>query len=77
MAKARGAHGRGSVFLTGKGYWVAQISLGRDPVTGKRLRRTVSAASREDAQRELTALLFFRDRGVPIEPDGDRRPRRS
>jgi len=73
MVKAKRENGRGSVYLTKKGYWQASISLGFDPVTGKRLRRTISAPTKAEAQRELTSLLFFRDRGVPIQPDGGRR----
>lgn len=64
MASRRG-HGEGSIFQrAGDGKWLAVLEVGRDPVTGKRVRRTITAATRREAADRLRALRDQLDRGA-------------
>jgi hypothetical protein len=51
----RRAHGDGSVYWDA-GKSVGAVSAGRDPDTGKRIRRKVSAATKTEARRKLEEL---------------------
>lgn len=80
--RPRRAHGEGSIF-NAKGYWYAAISLGRDQ-NGRRLRRTVIARSKAEAQRKLLEMLVERDAqqqltdpGITWEVDQPTRQRRE
>ena len=56
---------RGHIRQRAKGTWAAVVSVGRDPVTGKRQRKWVSIrGTKRDAERELARLLSEHDRGV-------------
>jgi integrase len=59
MPKAsRRAPGDGSVYYEAdRGCWVGAVELGRDPRTGRRVRRKVSAPTRTQARAALAALL--------------------
>lgn len=53
----RRARGDGSVFYdTSRGCWVGLVDLGRDPETRRRVRRKVSAPSREECRDKLDEL---------------------
>ena len=53
MAGRRG-HGEGSVFRRdADGKWLAVLELGRDPRTGRRIRRTVTAPTRREVDPAL------------------------
>jgi len=55
---ARRPRGDGSVYYDAdKGCYVGAVSLGRDPQTGKRIRRKVSAATRTECREKLARLL--------------------
>ena len=70
MAKRRNRHGEGSVAEVRPGVWRVWISLGRDPVTGRRRRitQTVTAETREDAIRALERLRAKAERGRVAAP---------
>ncbi|HEY7325284.1 MAG TPA: site-specific integrase [Streptosporangiaceae bacterium] len=54
---ARRAPGDGSVFYdAARGRWVGQVSLGRDPRTGRRVRRKVTAPTRSEVRDKLDEL---------------------
>lgn len=54
----RRARGEGAVYFDrDRGAWVGAVELGRDPQTGRRVRRKVSAPTRTQARAELAALL--------------------
>lgn len=60
----------GSIRGRGKGTWELSFELGRDPVTQKRLRRTISfKGSKKDAAKALTEAMSQRDRGIDLAPD--------
>jgi hypothetical protein len=63
---ARRPHGDGSVYFdASKGCYVGTIELGRDPDTGKRRRRKVSAATKAEARVKLDDLRTeFRKSGT-------------
>jgi hypothetical protein len=68
---SRRGHGEGSIIFqrTGDGKWLAVLEIGRDPATGKRVRRTITAATRREAAQRLRALRDQLDRGA-INVDG-------
>jgi integrase len=67
---SRRGHGEGSIFQrAGDGKWLAVLEIGRDPATGKRVRRTITAATRREAAQRLRALRDQLDRGA-INVDG-------
>jgi integrase len=54
---ARRAHGDGSVYYDrAAGKWVGSVSAGRDPDTGKRIRRKVSGSTKTEAKDRLAEL---------------------
>lgn len=54
----RRARGEGAVYFDqDRGRWVGAVELGRDPQTGRRVRRKVSASTRTQARAALAALL--------------------
>jgi integrase len=53
---ARRGNGEGSISQRPDGRWRADISMGFDPTTGKRLRRTVYGWTKKEVQDELTKL---------------------
>lgn len=62
--KKRGS-GEGTIFQRKDLLWVASISLGRDPATGKPLRRTAYARTRKEAAEKLQALQQEAAGGLP------------
>lgn len=68
MGKRRG-HGEGSISKRPNGTWQAQINLGRDPITGRRIRRTVyGRTQREVAQKLLEMRAEISARGSLSNP---------
>jgi integrase len=54
---ARRSRGDGSVFYdAARGCWVGSVDIGRDPQTGKRRRRKVSAPTKEECRDKLDEL---------------------
>ena len=68
-------HGRGTVYrAASSGRWIAQLSLGKD-ATGRRIRKTRSAATKREAcanLRQLEAEYVRMDGTRRINPDSDR-----
>jgi len=61
----RRGHGEGSIFQrAGDGKWLAVLEIGRDPATGKRVRRTITAPTRREAAERLRILRDQLDRGA-------------
>jgi integrase len=64
MAGRRG-HGEGSVFRRdADGKWLAVLEVGRDPRTGRRIRRTVTATTRREAVERLRQLRRAAEQGA-------------
>ena len=54
----RRSRGDGSVFYdAARGCWVGALDIGRDPETGRRVRRKVSGATKSEAREKLAQLL--------------------
>ena len=69
MASRRG-HGEGSIFQPAEdGKWLAVLEIGREPSTGKRVRRTITATTRREAAQRLRALRDQLDRSA-VNVDG-------
>lgn len=67
MARAkrgRQAHGMGSVFQRKDGLWAAVVDLGRDPLTGKRVRRSFAAKSQAAAIEKRSQFAADLDDGA-------------
>ena len=61
----RRAKGEGSIFYDETaGRWVGRLDVGRDPRTGNRRRRKVTAATKREAARRLAELRDQRDAGA-------------
>ncbi|MFX1476418.1 MAG: tyrosine-type recombinase/integrase [Promethearchaeota archaeon] len=60
---------KGSIRRRSKGSWEVCLDVGRDPVTGKRLRQFETVkGSKKDAQKRLHELLHTREQGTYIKP---------
>lgn len=55
-AKPRREKGTGGVFQRADGRWIARLELGRDPRTGKRRQKVVTAKTERDAKKKLAKL---------------------
>ncbi len=70
MVVSRRGAGSGSITSRGENHWRVQVDLGRDPSTGKRLRRRFSVAgSKKAAEQKLREVLTQRDHGVDLAPE--------
>ncbi|HEY5515840.1 MAG TPA: site-specific integrase, partial [Pengzhenrongella sp.] len=56
MAAARGRYGDGAVYQTDDGAWRGTVDLGRDPTTGRRIRKYVRCKTRGEAIKKIAAL---------------------
>jgi integrase len=64
MAGKRG-NDEGSIYQRKDGLWVAAISLGFHPTTGKPVRKSVYAKTRQEAAKKLQALQQTQAQGLP------------
>jgi integrase len=66
-------YGSGTIVEKSENKWLLRIDYGRNPLTGRRDRRSSQiTGSRTDAQRKLTELLSKRDTGLAIACDKTR-----
>jgi integrase len=56
MATRRGRYGDGAVYQTAEGLWRGSVDLGRDPTTGKRVRRYVRGRTKGEVNRKIQDL---------------------
>lgn len=64
----RTASGSGSIRRREDGTWEARFSVGHDPGTGKRLRKSVYGKTQAEVRRKMTELLREVDAGTYREP---------
>lgn len=62
------ANGEGTIFQRPNGLWAAQITIGRDPTTGKLKRMSYSGKTRKEVQEKVTKALADMQQGVFVEP---------
>src|SRR5215813_10825400 len=67
MAKKRG-NNEGSITRRPDGRWMAQVSIGRDPATGKPKRATFYGKTRQEVADKLTKALRDRQQGTFVAP---------
>src|SRR5262249_888458 len=67
MAKKRG-NNEGSITRRPDGRWMAQVTIGRDPATGKPKRATFYGKTRQDVADKLTKALRDKQQGTFISP---------
>ena len=67
MAKKRG-NNEGSITRRKDGLWMAQITIGRDPETGKPKRATFYAKTRQAAAEQLAKALRENQQGIFVAP---------
>lgn len=67
--EGRAAQGSGNIRKRSDGRWEARYTIGRDPGTGKQVRRSVYGATQGEARKKLTAVLANIDDGVYTEPE--------
>ena len=73
--KARAAQGSGNIrkktiMRNGQEYtyWEARVTVGRDPGTGKQIRRSFSGKTQKEVRQKLTAITAEIDDGTYMEP---------
>ena len=67
MAKKRG-NNEGSIVRRKDGLWMAQISIGRNPQTGKFKRSTFYGKTRKEVADKLAKALRDQQQGIFVEP---------
>ncbi len=67
MAK-KNANGEGSITKRADGKWMGQVSVGRDPITGKIKRQTFYGKTRDEVRQKITKVQFDIQQGAYIEP---------
>lgn len=67
MAK-RSAQGSGSIRERKDGIWEARYTLGRNPATGKPIRKSIYGKTQQEVRKKLAAITFSIDEGVYTEP---------
>src|SRR5712691_7464220 len=67
MAKKRG-NNEGSITRRKNGLWMAQVTIGRDPETGKPRRATFYGKTRQDVADKLTKALREKQQGTFVAP---------
>ena len=64
---ARG-NGEGTIYKRNDGYWIGQITVGVDPKTGKRKRKTFSGKTRKEVADQMTEIKHDLLKGNYTEP---------
>jgi len=70
MAKrknSRAANGAGTIVKRSDGRWMAQASVGFDPLTGKAIRKTIYGKTQEEVRKKLTLITVTVDDGTYTE----------
>jgi integrase len=67
MPKKRGNH-EGTITHRKDGRWMAQLTIGRDPTTGKLKRVSLYGRTRQDVATQLAHALRDYDRGMLVAP---------
>jgi len=68
-ATTRRAQGEGSIRQRPDGTWEGRYTTGRDPGTGKQIRRSVYADTQEEVRKKLREVLKSLDEGTYVKPD--------
>ena len=69
MSKTKAAQGAGTIQRRANGKWEARIVVGKDPGTGKPIRRSIYADTQGEARKQMTAILREVDRGTYLPPN--------
>lgn len=67
MAK-KSAQGSGSIRQRKDGLWEARYTIGRDPATGKQIRKSVYGKTQQEVRKKMTAANADIDKGIYTEP---------
>ena len=65
---SRTANGSGTIRKRSDGRWEGRASLGRDPLTGKLIRKSIFGATEGEVRKKLTAMTAAVDDGTYTEP---------
>lgn len=65
----KAAHGSGTIRQKNDKLWEGRYTIGRDPVTGKQIRRSVYGKTQQEVRKKLTAIAADIDKGVYTEPE--------
>lgn len=68
MPRKRNAQGAGSIRQRPDGRWEGQYTAGRDPGTGKQVRRSVYGATEAEVRKALTQVIASMDSGTYVQP---------
>lgn len=67
--KKRGDNGNGSTRKRADGYWEGRYTVGRDPVTGKLIQRSVYAKTQKEVRQKLNEALRDLEDGTYVAPN--------
>ncbi len=65
---SRAASGSGSIRQRKDGLWEARFIVGRDPGTGKQIRKSLYGDTQKEVREKLSAAIAAIDRGTYFEP---------
>ena len=68
MAKRKAANGSGCIRQRVDGTWEARVTIGRDPGTGKLIRKSYYGKTQAEVRKKLTASAHELDEGIYTEP---------
>ena len=68
MAKRKAANGSGCIRQRVDGTWEARVTTGRDPGTGKLIRKSYYGKTQAEVRKKLTASAHELDEGIYTEP---------
>ena len=64
----RAAQGSGSIRQRKDGTWEARCTLGRDPGTGKQVRKSIYGKTQQEVRKKLSSIISESDLGIYKEP---------
>lgn len=65
--KSRG-NGEGTIFQRDKNTWVAEVTTGRDPETGRLKRQTIYGKEKKEVKEEMDRIKYELNMGIYVEP---------
>jgi len=66
---AKRGHGEGTIYKRKNGTWAAQVTIGRDPLTGKLKRKTFYGKTRKEVQEKRDTFMAEVKTGTYVEPN--------
>ena len=69
MSKTKAAQGAGTIRQRANGKWEARVVVGKNPGTGKPIRRSIYGSTQKEVRQQMTAILLEVDKGTYLPPN--------